>query len=307
MFGFSAPPVTTKLRTRSPHQSYLVPATMSPRFLSRMASQKAVQMEWHRYSPSPPSYQQSDLPPVSHISRSVEEPPSYQRISRSSSAPPKYIRRQTSRTETIIDLHSFPPRSTILVVGAYTRQGMHIIDRLIENGHQVRGIVSNAREAAQVAKHFEASHGRGHYYSSIVSDMTVEGALDSTARQCSGFIFVTAQSNPIASSKEEHLASVINALTSAMKEAKMDRFFYCSSPPVTRPLNRIPTIGEGAESTSHSGTPRPSQWLSRGTPKESIAEETPIEIAIEKWRDIWVPKFTLQTGKSIERGHDCYE
>jgi hypothetical protein len=214
-----------------------------------------------------------------------------------------YLQRQISHTETIIDLYSFPPRSTILVVGAYTRQGMHIIDRLIENGHLVRGIVSNAREAAQVSKHFEASHGRGYYHSSIVTDMTVEGALDLTTRGCSGAVFVTSQSSPLTSSTEERVSSIINALTSAVKEANMDRFIYCSSPPAIRPINQISTIEEDEEPVSrHSTTqpPRPSQWLSRnGGHEESITEETPIEIAMGKWIDLWEPKFALQTGKLL--------
>lgn len=267
-----------------------------------------MQLEWHRHHSSPPSYeQQSDSSPVSPISPASEQPPTYQRASRSCSAPPVYLQRQISHTETIIDLYSFPPRSTILVVGAYTRQGMHIIDRLIENGHLVRGIVSNAREAAQVSKHFEASHGRGYYHSSIVTDMTVEGALDSTARGCSGVVFVTSQSSPLTNSTEERVSSIINALTSAVKEAGMDRFIYCSSPPAPRPLNAISTIEEDDEPVSrHSTTqpPRPSQWLSRnGGHEESITEETPIEIAMGKWIDLWEPKFALQTGKSLSLSH----
>jgi hypothetical protein len=279
---------------------------MSLRFMSRMASKNAMQLEWQRHHSSPPSYeQQSDLLPESPISPASEQPPTYQRASRSCSAPPVYIQRQISHTETIIDLYSFPPRSTILVVGAYTRQGMHIIDRLIENGQLVRGIVSNAREAAQVSKHFEASHGRGYYHSSIVTDLTVAGALDLTARDCSGVVFVTSQSSPMMSSAEERVTKVINALTSAVKQANMDRFIYCSSPPATRALNAISTIDEeedGEPLSRHSTTqpPRPSQWLSRsGGHEESITEETPIEIAMGKWIDLWEPKFALQTGKSL--------
>lgn len=226
-----------------------------------------------------------------------------------------YIQRQNSHTETIIDLYSFPPRSTILVVGAYTRQGMHIIDRLIENGHLVRGIVSNAREAAQVSKHFEASHGRGYYHSSIVTDLTVEGALDSTARACSGVVFVTSQAS-LMSSTEDRVSSVVNALTSAVKEATMDRFIYCSSKPaIVRPLNNaISTIDEEDGDDDEPALPRhsttqppprpsPAQWLSSrsGGHEESMTEKTPVEIAMGKWIDSWEPKFALQTGKRPPR------
>jgi hypothetical protein len=302
-----------------------------------------MQVEWHRHNSSPPSYPQSmqSQTPVSStesLPAHNEELPSYQRVSRSRSAPPAYIQRQVTRhaQDHIIDLYSFPPRSTILVVGAYTRQGMHIIDRLIENGHSVRGIVSSAREAAQVSKHFEASHGRGYFHSSIVTDMTVEGALDSTARHCSGVVFVTSQSSPISMSTEERIANVLNALTSAVKEARMDRFVYCSSDspsPVAaaapqRSLNnQISTIdeeddGEDDESvaslyhaistTAAQQSPQPSRWLgsrsssrsssrnrNRSSEESSIAEETPLEVAIAKWVDRWGPKFALQTGKSL--------
>jgi hypothetical protein len=307
LHGCPAPPVTIRLpRTdhhHTNHTRYRTTITMSLRFMSRMASKNAMQLEWQRHHSSPPSYeQQSDSTPISPISPASEQPPTYQRASRSCSAPPVYIQRQISNTDTIIDLYSFPPRSTILVVGAYTRQGMHIIDRLIENGHLVRGIVSNAREAAQVSKHFEASHGRGYYHSSIVTDMTVEGSLDSTARDCSGVVFVTSQSSPVMNSAEARVANVINALTSAVKQAKMDRFIYCSSPPATRPSNVISTIDEEEDDepvsrNSATQPPRPSQWLSRSSHEESITEETPIEIAMGKWIDLWEPKFALQTGK----------
>jgi len=259
-----------------------------------------MQKEWHRHHSSPPAYQPTDLPPVSPI----EQLPSYHRASRSCSALPVYIQRQISHTETIIDLYSFPPRSTILVIGAYTRQGMHIIDRLIENGHQVRGIVSNTREAAQISKHFEASHGRGHYRSGIFTDMSVEGALDSTAQACSGVIFVSPQASPVASSNEAHLANVINALFSAMKATNMDRFIYCSPAPAARPLNEIFTIDEDAadsDSTSIQAPPRPSRWLSQnGRPRGGKKpEETPVELAIERWADHWEPRFALQTGMPL--------
>jgi hypothetical protein len=297
-----------------------------------------MQVEWHRHNSSPPSYPQSmqSQTPVSStesLPAPAEELPSYQRVSRSCSAPPAYIQRQTTTQDHIIDLYSFPPRSTILVVGAYTRQGMHIIDRLIENGHSVRGIVSSAREAAQVSKHFEASHGRGYYHSSIVTDMTVEGALDSTVRHCSGVVFVTSQSSPIMMSTKERIANVLNALTSAVKETRMDRFVYCSSdsplPAAVapqRPLNnQISTIDEEddddesvaslyhAVSTTAAQSLQPSRWLSssrsssrsgsRSSHREessSIKEETPLDIAIGRWVDLWEPKFALQTGKSLQ-------
>ena len=311
-----------------------------------------MQIEWHRHNSSPPSYPQSmqqqsqQTTPLSSTEslpahNNNEEPPSYQRISRSRSAPPAYIQRQTSHPDPIIDLYSFPPRSTILVVGAYTRQGMHIIDRLIENGHSVRGIVSNTREAAQVSKHFEASHGRGYYHSSIVTDLTVEGALDSTARHCSGVVFVTSQSSPSMTSTEERIANVLNTLASAVKEARMDRFIYCSSATPPAPVaaaaprppplnNQISTIDEEEDaevddsvaslyhaisSATQPQPPHPSRWLSNSSrrsrsrsgsrsrcssPEESIiTEETPIEIAIGRWMDLWKPKFALQTGKSL--------
>jgi hypothetical protein len=325
---------------------------MSPRFLARMESQKAMQIEWHRHNSSPPSYPQSmqqhpqQTTPVSSTEslpahNNYEEPPSYQKISRSRSAPPAYIQRQTSHPDPIIGLYSFPPRSTILVVGAYTRQGMHIIDRLIENGHSVRGIVSSAREAAQVSKHFEASHGRGYYHSSIVTDLTVEGALDSTARHCSGVVFVTSQSSPIMMSTEERIANVLNTLTSAVKEVRMDRFIYCSSAcspapvaaaaPRPTPLNnQISTIDEEEDaevdesvaslyhaiSSATQQPRRPSRWLSNNSMRSrsrsrsgsrsrssleerggGITEETPVEIAIGRWVELWEPKFALQTGK----------
>jgi hypothetical protein len=354
---------------------------MSPRFMSRMASKNAMQLEWHRHHSSPPSYQQQQeqqqqqhpqsqsnySPPISPISPTTDEnPPTYQRAARSISAPPAYIQPHHHHHQTnhppIIDLYSFPPQSTILVVGAYTRQGMHIIDALLSNNHSVRGIVSNAREAAQVAKHFEASHGRGCWYTSIiVGDMTREGALDATARGCGGVVFVAAglhhqhrrrQSISMlgGENNEERVSILINALTSAVKERGVVRFVYCSSPSSPSPVaagthpplllnnshHQISTISEDGDddecasqltsyyhavtttTTAQQQQPLPpSQWLSRSRSRSRsssrsstsleessssssiITEETPIEIALGKWIDLWEPRFALQTGESF--------
>ncbi|KAM0714856.1 hypothetical protein Q7P37_009320 [Cladosporium fusiforme] len=212
---------------------------MAPRFLVRMASQAAMQKQWHKEDANsdPPPYQhRRSLPPTQELSLHIalsrtllpDHPPSYNSLQDASTPPPAYRQHQYSHPASEIDLHSFPDESTILVIGAATRQGMHIIERLLEQHYRVRGVVSNSHEAAQTSKYFESKYDRDHFHPWIVPDMTRRGAFDLAIGECTGVVFVSSQPSPIAISRSEALTRVQNALTAAMSEARMTRFVYCS-------------------------------------------------------------------------------
>lgn len=259
---------------------------MPPRFMTRMAIQVEMQKQWHRDpQTNPPPYQDQQT------TRFSDDPPAYRSVQQ---PPPAYRPSQYSNSVSGISLHSFPDRATVLVIGACTRQGMHIIDRLLEHDYRVRGVVSNAREAAQIAKYFEVRHDREHYNSWIIPDMSQDGAFSLAARSCSGIIFVTAQSSPIASSDDAALARVTSALTAAMKEAGMDRFIYCS--PASSGRLRGNSLRHFESGRRH---PLLSSELDREhtRPTESRNNHTPIEVAIWDWVDKRQPGFALDISE----------
>lgn len=273
---------------------------MPPRFLERMQTQAAMQKQWHRDPHSgPPSYQhlESSLP--------SENPPTYQRAQRSSPPPPAYREHQYSHLASLIDLHSFPDRSTILVVGAYTRQGIHIVDRLLDHHYRVRGVVSNSREAAHAAKHFEARHGRENYTSCTVPDMAVDGAFDLPARFCSGVIFVSSHAGSIMSTDVETLAKVTNALDSAMRQSNMHRFVFCSTAPTAKTTDQSlvhPMIRSLQDTNVQPRRSAPPYEATDLVPHGATAnDQVSVEIAIWDWVDLCQPGFVLDLGESRHR------
>lgn len=267
---------------------------MAPRFLERMQSQAAMQKKWNRSHPSgPPAYHTLDSTIMS------ENLPAY----RSCPPPPAYTECQHDDSAGSINLHSFPEGSTVLVIGAYTRQGMHIIDRLLEHQHSVRGIVANARESAQTAKHFEARHGRERYQPCIISDPTAKDAFDAAAKTCSGVVFVTNRSSPVAGCGVETLAKVMSVLGSAMIEADMNRFVYCYPAAASDDFNQSMT-GSNNSSARDADVPTqpPSYESTRNGSEQSRPETVPfsVEMAIRDWIGVNQPGFTLEIGESLK-------
>lgn len=278
---------------------------MTPRFLVRMASQAAMQEKWHEEpnrSDPPPYEQRLSMLPTGELpcedplqsTAPANDPPSYQSLQHHGPPPPVYRQHQYSHPVSGIDLHSFPDRSTICVIGACTRQGMHIIDRLLEQNYTVRGVVSNSHESAQTSKHFEFRYDRDRYHSWIIPDMSRRGAFNLAIETCAGVVFVAGQAGPAAVSKVIILARVKNALAAAMREARMDRFVFCSpKPAVAHPSSRSasPVGSEVGDSRSFE--------LSRES-LEACGRETnraEVEVAIWDCVDGRRPGFALDIGE----------
>lgn len=237
---------------------------MPPRYIKRMQTQAEAQKHWHQtHHSDPPPYHSVDATPE------VINPPSYRRALRQPAPPPPpaYREHQYSHLTSSIDLHSFPDRARILVVGAYSRQGMNIISRLLDQHYRVRGVVSNAKEAAQTAKYFEARHGREHYRPLIIPNLASDDIFDVPASKCAGVVFVAGKSNVDPTSGEETLARVTNVLEAAMRQPRMDRFLYCSPRSEARTDDLQPSV----------------------------------ELAIWDWVDSRQPGFALDIGKSTVR------
>lgn len=268
---------------------------MAPRFLERMQTQDSMQKKWNRKHPSwPPAYQIMDTA----TNMSSELLPAY----RSCPPPPAYSECLHDDSASSINLHSFPECSTVLVIGAYTRQGMHIIDRLLDHQHSVRGIVANAREAAQTEKHFEASHGRERYQPCIISDPTARNAFDAAARNCSGVIFVTNRSSPAAGCGVETLAKVMSVLGSAMEEAHMNRFVYCYPAAASNDFSQSMTRSHPSISRRYGPMSEdpPSYEVARNGSQQGRPETVPfsVELAIRDWIGVNQPGFALEIGES---------
>lgn len=251
-----------------------------------------MEQKWH-HSPhaGPPSYfhEQSRA--------SSEDPPTY----RACRPPPEY-REHEGGSGPGVSLRAFPQGSAILIIGAYTRQGMHIIDRLLEHHYTIRGIVSSQSEAAQTSKHFEARHGRERYQPCVVSDPTVDGAFDSAAKTCSGVIFVTNRSKPVTASGVETLARVMSILGSAMKEADMHRFVYCcpAAAAVTGDFGQRLAVSAVSPPQVGITPPSPPSYESlRNGFEQSRPDTVPfsVELAIRDWIGSNQPDFALDVGK----------
>lgn len=264
---------------------------MAPRFLERMHIQAAMQKKWNRDPhSSPPAYHHLDQMAAS------ENPPTY----RSCPSPPAYTELRNDESESNINLQSFPAGSTVLVIGAYTRQGLHIIDRLLEHQYTVRGIVANAREASQTSKHFEARHCRQRYQPCVIPDPLAEEAFDSAAKTCSGVVFVTNRSSPVNGSSVETLTRVMSVLSSAIREAGMTRFVYCYPAAADDFSQRM--VGSTFSSSQNgitSSTHPPSYESARNGSELSRPGTVPFsfELAVRDWIGSNQPGFALDIGK----------
>ena len=127
---------------------------------------------------------------------------------------------------------AIPRDSLILVTGANSWQGLHIVDQLLDQGYRVRGTVRDAEKAVWTGKYFKDRYGAGRYTTSIIQDMAKQFAFDIAVRGCSGVIHVASVTKASPDPDEiitPSIAGAINALEAAAREAGVKRFVYCSS------------------------------------------------------------------------------
>jgi uncharacterized protein YbjT (DUF2867 family) len=76
-----------------------------------------------------------------------------------------------------IELPALPIGCTILVTGANSYVGTHIIDQLLKLDYKIRGTVRSVEKASWMAKLF-AKYGRDALELVQVTDISVRGAFD---------------------------------------------------------------------------------------------------------------------------------
>ena len=127
---------------------------------------------------------------------------------------------------------AIPKDSLILVTGANSWQGIHIVDQLLQQSYRVRGTVRDAEKAVWTSKYFKDRYGIGRYTTAIIQDMAKEHAFDIAVRGCSGVVHVASVTSMSPDPNEvitPTIAGAINALEAAGKELGVKRFVHCSS------------------------------------------------------------------------------
>jgi len=127
---------------------------------------------------------------------------------------------------------ALPKDSLVLVTGANSFQGMHIVDQLLAHGYRVRGTVRDAEKAIWTSKYFGNKYGPGRYVTAVIPDMVPRDVFDIAARGCSGLIHVASVMTFSSDPNEvitPSIAGALNALEAAAKEPNIKRFVYCSA------------------------------------------------------------------------------
>ena len=135
---------------------------MAPRFMERINRQsETLKQLFGEPQFDPPPY------PASEGSRPTSISSSQYEASRSS-APPGYRPHERTVRASNNQQWSIPLDSLILVTGANSWLGTHIVDQLLSYGYRVRGTVRSGEKAIRTSKFFEQSHRLGRYHAAQV-------------------------------------------------------------------------------------------------------------------------------------------
>lgn len=88
-------------------------------------------------------------------------------------------------------IYAIPKGSLILVTGANSYIGSHIIDLLLELGYNVRGTVRSPKP--WLNELFEKKFGNNRFETAIIPVLEKEGALDDTMSGVSGIVHVVSR------------------------------------------------------------------------------------------------------------------
>lgn len=144
--------------------------------------------------------------------------------------PPGYIQ-ATTPTREGFDITAVPRDSLILVTGANSFLGLHIVDQLLQHGYRVRGAVRNAEKAVWTAKLFRDRYGAGRFTTAVIPDMAALHAYDIAVRSCAGVVHVASVTSPSLDPHEvitPSIAGALNALEAAAKEPNVQRVVFTS-------------------------------------------------------------------------------
>lgn len=147
-----------------------------------------------------------------------------------SSHPPSY--QQATERNMSAEIPCIPRGSLILVTGANSWHGMHIIDRLLREGYDVRGTVRSASKVMHTTAFFHARYAADRFAAMVVPDMAIPGAFRSAVRGCSGLIHAAAVRTMSANPYDvipQTIMGALNMLEAAAHEPRMRRVVHCGS------------------------------------------------------------------------------
>ncbi|KAJ6155239.1 hypothetical protein N7470_005805 [Penicillium chermesinum] len=126
--------------------------------------------------------------------------------------------------------YAFPPGSTVLVTGANSYIGSHVINILLGLGYRVRGTVRTPRPWLQGL--FDASHGPHTFDTAIVSDFQDKNAIENAIEGVSGVVHL-AQAMPWDPANKDPVGytvdGTLNILKAASTQTSVKRVVLASS------------------------------------------------------------------------------
>lgn len=229
------------------------------------------------------------------------EAPSY-----SLHAPPGYAQ-ATSPVREGFDITAIPGDSLVLVTGANSFHGMHIVDKLLQHGYRVRGTVRESSKALPIAKYFSDRYGVGRFTTYTVPDMAAQYAFDVAVRDCSGIIHVASVTT---SSPDPHqvitpsIAGAVNVLNAAAKDSTVRRVVLTSSIAAAVSRNRETRSVVDKDSWNllefeDAWSPPPCVEEEVGARVAAVAACSKMQMEQAAWRWYWErrPGFVMNTGE----------
>jgi len=107
---------------------------------------------------------------------------------------------------------NLPKGSLVLVTGANGFVASHVVDRLLEDGFNVRGSVRSGEKGKWLHEVFEAKFGKGRFETVVVPDMEPDGAFDAAVKGVAG-ICHTASIMTFVDKPEEVIPTVVSFLS----------------------------------------------------------------------------------------------
>lgn len=271
---------------------------MPPRFIERINRKaETVHGVFNETDSKPPSYISS---PSSFKPSKRSSGSSSQTYDTAPTPPPsfKWTKAPRSSTEDV----AIPKGALILVTGANSFLGGHVVDQLLEHGYRVRGTVRDLAKATWTSKYFEDKYGANQYAAVIVPDMAAKDAFHTAIEGCSGVVHCAAVTSMSSDSEKvilPNIAGVLNALEAAASEPSVVRFVYTSAISATITYDRSAT--EEIASDYWNMLDFGEAW-STGVYDEDKAlaiyasSKMQTEAALWRWHDLCEHKFVVNTG-----------
>lgn len=116
---------------------------------------------------------------------------------------------------------NLPKGSLILVTGVNGFVASHVVDRLLEDGFNVRGSVRSEEKGKWLHQVFGSRYGKGRFETVIVPDMQADGAFDAAVKGVTG-ICHTASIMTFVDKPEEVIPTVVShAHDTSMKKVAL--------------------------------------------------------------------------------------